>query len=60
MDEIVKEKDKKEFAKLFGEYLRIENILQNYDEFAVLQALQPLDTTDQQAVEDFKSKSLPE
>ena len=31
--EIVKEKDKKEFAKLFGEYLRVENILQNYDEF---------------------------
>jgi type I restriction enzyme R subunit len=30
-DEIVKEKDKKEFVKLFGEYLRIENILQNND-----------------------------
>src|SRR5690554_4818273 len=30
--EIVKEKDKKEFAKLFGEYLRVENILQNFDE----------------------------
>ena len=38
-DEIVTEKDKKEFAKLFGEYLRVENILQNYDEFANLQAL---------------------
>ncbi|MEI8087889.1 MAG: HsdR family type I site-specific deoxyribonuclease, partial [Paludibacter sp.] len=32
-DEIVTEKDKKEFAKLFGEYLRVENVLQNYDEF---------------------------
>jgi type I site-specific restriction-modification system R (restriction) subunit len=29
-EEIDKEKDKKEFAKLFGEYLRIEHILQNY------------------------------
>jgi len=33
-DEVEKEKDKKEFAKLFGEYLRVESILQNYDEFA--------------------------
>lgn len=55
-DEIAKEKDKKEFAKLFGEYLRVENILQNYDEFAGLQALQNLDTTDPQAVEEFKAK----
>jgi len=54
--EIVKEKDRKEFAKLFGEYLRVENILQNYDEFAGLQALQSLDTTDPQAVEEFKGK----
>ena len=53
-DEIVREKDKKEFAKLFGEYLRVENILQNYDEFAGLQALQNLDITDSQAVEEFK------
>ena len=55
-DEIVKEKDKKEFVKLFGEYLRVENILQNYDEFAGLQALQSLNTADPQAVEDFKSR----
>ncbi|QPB42425.1 type I restriction endonuclease subunit R [Rodentibacter haemolyticus] len=27
------EQDKKAFVKLFGEYLRLENILQNYDEF---------------------------
>src|SRR5690606_7936618 len=39
-DEIVTEKDRKEFAKLFGEYLRVENILQNYDEFTTLKALQ--------------------
>jgi type I restriction enzyme R subunit len=55
-DEIFKEKDKKDFAKLFGEYLRVENILQNYDEFAGLKALQSLDITDVKAVEDFKAK----
>ncbi len=53
-DEIVKEKDKKEFAKLFGEYLRIENILQNFDEFTNLKALQAIDLTDADAVEAFK------
>lgn len=55
-DEIVKEQDKKEFSKLFGEYLRIENVLQNYDEFSGLKALQSLDMTDPAAVEEFKSK----
>lgn len=54
--EIEKEKDKKDFAKLFGEYLRVENILQNYDEFAGLQALQIVDATDPKAVEAFKAK----
>ena len=55
-DEIVTEKDKKDFAKLFGEYLRVESILQNYDEFAGLQALQRLDMSNPQAVEEFKAK----
>ena len=55
-DDIVKEKDKKDFAKLFGEYLRVENVLQNYDEFAGLKALQSLDMTDPTAVEAFKAK----
>ncbi|MCX7098337.1 MAG: type I restriction endonuclease subunit R [Methylococcales bacterium] len=55
-DEIVKEKDKKDFAKLFGEYLRAENVLQNYDEFAGLKALQHLDKDDPAAVEAFKAK----
>ena len=55
-ENIEKEQDKKEFAKLFGEYLKAENILQNYDEFAGLKALQSLDTSDEQAVEEFKSK----
>jgi type I restriction enzyme R subunit len=55
-DEIVKEQDKKDFAKLFGEYLRVENVLQNYDEFAGLKALQGLDLNDPAAVDDFKAK----
>ncbi|NQZ52061.1 MAG: type I restriction endonuclease subunit R, partial [Moritella sp.] len=55
-DEIVKEEDKKAFAKLFGEYLRVENILQNYDEFAGLKALQSVDMEDAEAVEVFKAK----
>ena len=55
-NEIQTEKDKKDFVKLFGEYLRVENILQNYDEFAALQAFQSLDTSDVKAVEAFKEK----
>lgn len=53
-DEIVTEKDKKEFSKLFGEYLRVENILQNYDEFTKLKALQAIDVNDPVALEAFK------
>ncbi|WP_434982829.1 type I restriction endonuclease subunit R [Xanthomonas arboricola] len=53
---IEKESDKKAFAKLFGEYLRVENILQNYDEFASLKELQSVDLTDTAAVESFKAK----
>ena len=53
---IEKEADKKAFAKLFGEYLRVENILQNYDEFASLKELQSVDMGDPAAVEAFKAK----
>lgn len=53
---IEKEADKKAFVKLFGEYLRVENVLQNYDEFASLKALQSVDLTDPAAVEAFKAK----
>ncbi|KRD55632.1 DEAD/DEAH box helicase [Acidovorax sp. Root275] len=53
---IEKESDKKAFAKLFGEYLRVENVLQNYDEFASLKALQTVDINDPAAVEAFKAK----
>lgn len=55
VEEIVTEEDKKEFVKLFGEYLRIENILQNYDEFTVLRELQKVDFSDPMAVEEFKA-----
>ena len=51
---IDREEDKKEFSKLFGEYLRIENILQNYDEFTHLKAFQAINKDDAQEVEAFK------
>ena len=53
-EEINKEEDKKEFVKLFGEYLRIENILQNYDEFTHLKAFQAIDKENSEVVEQFK------
>lgn len=53
---IEKESDKKAFVKLFGEYLRVENVLQNYDEFASLKALQNVDLNDPEVVEAFKAK----
>lgn len=53
-DEIIKEADKKEFSKLFGEYLRAENILQNYDEFSALKAFQAIGKDDVEAIENFK------
>lgn len=54
VDQIETEKDKKDFAKLFGEYLRVENILLNFDEFSSLKALQSIDFSDPIAVGDFK------
>jgi type I restriction enzyme, R subunit len=53
-NEIIKEADKKDFAKLFGEYLRTENILQNFDEFSALKAYQELDKGNADAIEKFK------
>ena len=54
-DKIVKESDKKAFVKLFGEYLQVENVLQNYDEFACLKALKSVDANDPKAVEAVKA-----
>ncbi|WP_276719433.1 type I restriction endonuclease subunit R [Pseudooceanicola nitratireducens] len=53
---IEKEADKKAFAKLFGEYLRVENILQNYDEFVSLKELQEIDQSDANAIAAFKER----
>lgn len=53
-DEIETEADKKAFVKLFGDYLKIENILQNYDEFTYLKELQKIDIGNTDAVVTFK------
>jgi len=53
---IESEKEKKAFVKLFGEYLRAENVLQNYDEFTTLKALQTVDLSDPVATEAFKAE----
>lgn len=53
---IIKESDKKEFVSLFGQFLRLDNILQNYDDFMSLRALQELDILDDKAVEAFKER----
>ena len=54
-DNIATEADKKAFVQLFGEYLRLENVLQNYDEFTSLKALRDIDLNDAGALEDFKA-----
>lgn len=56
-DKIETEKDKKDFAKLFGEYLRAENVLQNYDEFAALRELQNVDAADEDAMKAFQENT---
>ncbi len=66
-DNIITEKDKKDFAKLFGEYLRTENALQNFDEYQALIELKRLppitDATDEataaqisQSIQDIQNK----
>ena len=55
-DAITTEAAKKAFVKLFGEYLRIENILRNYDEFTQLKALQYIDPKDSAALQAFKDR----
>ena len=53
-DRIETETDRKEFAKLFGEYLRVDNLLRNFDEFSTLKAFQNLDLNNPEAIADFK------
>ena len=54
--DIQSEHEKKEFVKLFSKYLRVENVLQNYDEFTQLAELQKIDKTDPDAIKEFKDK----
>jgi type I restriction enzyme R subunit len=54
-DKIETEADKKAFVQLFCEYLKIENILQNYDEYTHLKALQKIDKENASALEEFKN-----
>jgi type I restriction enzyme R subunit len=42
-------------VKLFGEYLRTENVLQNYDEFSSLKEYQKLDKDNPEAVAEFRA-----
>ena len=53
--EIVREADKKDFAKLFGEFLKAENVLLNFDEYVALKAFQGVNQGDPEAVEAFKT-----
>ena len=53
-DEITTEANKKAFVKLFGDYLKVDNILQNYDEFIQLKELQKIKKNDPDAVTAFK------
>ena len=55
-DEIATDKDKQHFVKLFGEYLKIENILQNYDEWTALKEWQDIDNKDENAVLHIQQK----
>ena len=57
-DQIETEAEKKAFVKLFGEYLKLENILQNYDEFTSLKSLQAIDREDKSALEAFKEANF--
>ena len=54
-DKIITEQNKKKFVRLFGEYLRVENVLQNFDEFTALKAFQTIDTDNPDAIETFKN-----
>ncbi len=55
IDKIEKESDKKEFVKLFGEYLKLENILQNFDEFNAVLEIKEIDIKDENIIEEFKT-----
>ena len=52
---LVEEQDKRAFAHLFGQYLRLENVLQNFDEFVQLRELhESIPADDAKALEEFQ------
>lgn len=55
VNDIETDKEKKAFVKTFGEYLRIENILQNYDEYSYLKAIKKVDVADSVVMEEFRN-----
>lgn len=52
-NKIEKESDKKEFVKLFGKFLRLNNLLKNYDEHAKLLDFHQLEEHDDKGFEAF-------
>ncbi|MDI4652753.1 MULTISPECIES: type I restriction endonuclease subunit R [Pseudoalteromonas] len=54
--ELIRERDKKEFAQLFGEYLRIERVLHSFDEFDVLKKWKKIAKEDVKGIEAFKAR----
>lgn len=53
---ITTDADKRAFVQLFGEYLRLENILQNYDEFSARRELAQLPPEDEDAPQALQIK----
>lgn len=52
---LVEEQDKRAFAYLFGQYLRLENVLQNFDEFVQLRELhESIPAGDAEALAEFQ------
>lgn len=50
---VLSEEDQKEFVKLFGEYLRLDNMLRNFDDYTTLKELDKIPPEDSEAVEAF-------
>lgn len=53
---IESEEEKKKYVKTVGEYLKVTNILRNFDEFGVLKEFQNIDADNPEETEAFKNK----
>lgn len=53
-EHITLEADKKDFVRLFGDYLRAESCLNNFDEYQALKALQKKNINTPEEIEAFK------